>query len=300
MVKIKVPATSANLGAGFDSMGLAINLYNYVYMDFSDELEIKSLDGFNIPTNSSNLVYKSAEFLFNYCGFKKFKSLKIKQKNNIFSVRGLGSSSACIVAGLFGANALLNFPLKKEEILNIATKLEGHPDNVAPAIFGGFVVCAVEKDFNVFYIKNNVKKSLKFVVFVPNFKTSTEKSRKGLKKEISLKDAVFNISRTGLLVSSILNEKFEYLKIAVKDKIHQNSRLKYVENGEEIFKISYSLGAYAVYLSGSGPSIVAIVKDSICSSFKENAKKKLKEKKIDGWNVLSFKADENGVSSQIV
>ena len=299
MVKVKVPATSANLGAGFDSVGLAINLYNYVYMDFSNELEIKSLDDFNVPINSSNLVYKSAKHLFNYCGFKKFKSLKIEQKNNIFAVRGLGSSSACIVAGLFGANALLNFPLKKEEILNIATKLEGHPDNVAPAIFGGFVVCAVEKDFKVFCLKNTVSKKLKFVVFVPNFKTSTEKSRKGLKPDVSLKDAVFNISRTGLLISSILNEKYEYLKIAVKDRIHQDFRLKYVENGEEIFKISYELGAYAVYLSGSGPSIVAICGE-FCSSFKEDAVKKLKEKKIVNWNVFNFKADENGVSSQIV
>lgn len=298
MVEIKVPATSANLGAGFDCMGIAVNLYNYIYIDFSDKLEICSLDSSDIPTNSSNLIYKSALHLFDYCGFKDFKSIKIKQKNNIPQARGLGSSSACIVAGLFGANALLGNALKKNEILDIATKLEGHPDNVAPAIFGGFVVCVVE-NFKVYYLKNNISEKLNFIFFIPDFKTSTVKSRKTLKDNVSLKDAVFNISRSSFFVASILNKNFSDLNIAVKDRLHQTLRLKYIENGELIFKICYDLGALGVYLSGSGPSIVAIC-DRSNVSFKQHALDKMKENKIKGWDIHKFKADRNGISAQIV
>ncbi len=296
MVKIRVPATSANLGAGFDCMGVAVALYNYVYMDFSDRLEIVSLDGFKVPTGKANLIYKSAVFLFEACGFKNLKGLKIEQKNNIFQTRGLGSSSACIVAGLMGANALLGFPVKKRDILNMATKLEGHPDNVAPAIFGDMVVCAVGNG-KVCYVKNRVSSKLKFVFFVPNFKMDTNKARQILKKEVSLKDAVFNISRAGLFISSIINGRFLNLKLAVQDRLHQSSRLNVIENGINIFRIAYKFGAYGVYLSGAGPSIVAIC-DRYNRYFERNVCFKLKELGIKGWSVFNFRVDRQGVVAE--
>ena len=298
MVKVKVPATSANVGAGFDCMGLAVKLYNYVYMDFSNDLKISSLDGLNVVNRKSNLIYKSAIYLFKFCGFKKFESLKIVQKSNIPQTRGLGSSSACIVAGLVGANSLLGLPLKNKEILNIANKLEGHPDNVAPAILGGFVVCAVKNNF-VHYVKHNVNNKLKFVFLIPNFKMSTAKARKVLKKEVLLKEAIFNVSRASFFVSSILSEKFSNLKVAVEDKLHQKERLKLIENGDRIFKLAYSLGAYGVYLSGSGPSIVAIC-DCKNSNFEICLVKKLEDLKIKNWKVCNLKVDRKGVVAQKV
>ncbi len=298
MVKIRVPATSANIGPGFDCMGLAIRLYNYVYMDFSTDFEVVNMHGCRVVNKKSNLIYKAATYIFKFCGFKNFESLKIVQKSNIPQTRGLGSSSACIVAGLVGANFLLGSPLTNKEILNIANKLEGHPDNVAPAIFGGLVVCANENS-NVFYVKHYVSKKLKFVFLIPNFKMSTAKARKVLKKEVSMNDAIFNVSRASFFISSILSGKFSDLNVAVKDKLHQSQRLKLIENGDIIFKVAYSLGAYGVYLSGSGPSIVAIC-DCRNSNFESFLLKKLKDLKINNWNVYDFRIDTKGVVAQKV
>ena len=293
MISVRVPATTANIGAGFDSLGLAVSLYNYVYFDWADKPQIKSLDKVKIPTTKENLIYRSAMYLFKICGKKNVKPIKILQKNNIPITRGLGSSSCCIVAGLFGANALLGNILNKKDLLKIAAKIEGHPDNVAPCILGGFVVSAIDNN-KVFYVKNNVISNLKFVFLVPNFKFSTEKSRKVLKEEVSLKDAVYNVSRASLLVASILKGKFYNLNVAVKDKLHQDYRLKCIKGAEEIFKFSYSLGAYAVYLSGAGPSIVAIC-DRSNRFFEKNISLKLKEKQMTNWNVLKLDVDNKGV-----
>ncbi len=297
MVSVRVPATTANIGAGFDSLGLAVSLYNYVYFDWADEPQIKSLDKVRIPTTKENLIYKSAMHLFKIYGKKNIKSIKILQKNNIPIARGLGSSSCCIVAGLFGANALLGNVLNKKELLKIAAKIEGHPDNVAPCILGGFVTSAIDED-KVFYVKNNVGSNLKFVFFVPNFKLSTAKSRKVLREQVSLKDAVYNISRASLLVASILKGKFYNLNVAVRDKLHQDYRLKYIEGAGDIFKLSYGLGAYAVYLSGAGPSIVAIC-DRSNRFFEKNVSLKLKEKQMTNWHVLKLDVDSKGVVGQI-
>lgn len=297
MVSVKVPATSANIGAGFDSLGLAVSLYNYVYFDWADEPQIKSLDRVHIPTTKENLIYKSAMYLFKICGEKKIKPIKILQKNNIPMARGLGSSSCCIVAGLFGANALLGNVLNKKELLKIAAKIEGHPDNVAPCILGGFVASAIDEG-RVFYVKNNISPGLKFVFLVPNFKLSTAKSRKVLREQVPLKDAVYNISRASLLVSSILKGKFYNLNVAVKDKLHQDYRLKYIEGAEDIFKLSYGLGACAVYLSGAGPSIVAIC-DRSNRFFEKNISLKLKEKNMINWRVLKLDIDNKGVVGRI-
>lgn len=137
MIKIRIPATSANIGSGFDSLGLALNLYNYIYMEQIDGIEIKSKDHTVIPTGENNLVYKTAKHLFEICG-KPFTGLHIEQENNIPMTRGLGSSSACIVGGLFGANELMGNPLSQDELVNFAAVMEGHPDNSTPAILGGY------------------------------------------------------------------------------------------------------------------------------------------------------------------
>ncbi|MFA9380736.1 MAG: homoserine kinase, partial [Acetanaerobacterium sp.] len=127
-MKITVPATSANLGSGFDSLGLAVQLYNYVTLEESDRIDIASLDGIVVPTGSDNLVYAAAKSVFDVCG-RKLKGLRLRQQNNIPMTRGLGSSSACIIAGLLGANALLGGALDEEALVNLAATIEGHPDN---------------------------------------------------------------------------------------------------------------------------------------------------------------------------
>ncbi|HIR41448.1 MAG TPA: homoserine kinase, partial [Candidatus Egerieicola pullicola] len=136
MIKIQIPATSANLGAGFDSLGLAVNLYNYIELEPSDRLEICSTDDTQIPTDETNLVYTSVKYLFDLCG-KPLPGLRIRQTNHIPMTRGLGSSSACIIGGLYGANVLLGGPFNTDELVDLAAQIEGHPDNTTPALLGG-------------------------------------------------------------------------------------------------------------------------------------------------------------------
>lgn len=143
MIRIQVPATSANLGSGFDSLGVALSLYNQVWMEVSDCIDISSKDEVSIPTDETNLIYWSAKRLYEECG-RKLPGLKIIQENNIPMTRGLGSSSACIVAGLIGANRFLGNPLSRGELETLAVKIEGHPDNTTPAITGGLVTSAMD------------------------------------------------------------------------------------------------------------------------------------------------------------
>lgn len=192
MVTITVPATSANIGAGFDTMGLALNLFNTVKMEFSDQLIIESMDRTQIPTGIENLVYQAVKKTFLFCN-ELVPTVRILQKNDIPMARGLGSSSACIVAGVLGANALMDYPLSKQQMVQIATEIEGHPDNVAPAILGGFVASVMEEK-KVYSIKKPIDPKLEFGVFLPNFSLLTTKSREVLPQNVPYCDAIYNIS----------------------------------------------------------------------------------------------------------
>lgn len=143
MIRIQVPATSANLGSGFDSLGIALTLYNQIWMEEDDRLDISCKDSVVVPTDESNLIYWAVKQLYQECG-RKLPGLKLIQENNIPLARGLGSSSACIVAGILGANRLLGNPFSRSDLVNLAAKIEGHPDNTSPAIEGGLVVSAME------------------------------------------------------------------------------------------------------------------------------------------------------------
>lgn len=190
MIKIQVPATSANLGPGFDSLGLALKLYNRVLMEEYDGIDISTSDGSSVPTDENNLIYKSAKFLFELCGHS-FHGLKLVQENNIPMTRGLGSSSACIVAGLVGANTLLKNPLSKDDLVNLAARLEGHPDNSTPAILGGLVTAVFDGN-RVYSVKVPISGRLKFAAFIPNFELKTEVARAALPKEIPHFDDLLN------------------------------------------------------------------------------------------------------------
>ena len=196
-IKVSVPATSANVGSGFDALGLAVTLYNTVTFEESDHLEISSADGTRIPRNESNLVYRSAKGLFDKVG-KTIPPLKIVQTNPIPMARGLGSSSACIIAGLLGANRMLGDVLNTQELLTLATSIEGHPDNVAPALLGG-LTSSVYEDGVVYSVKRDVDQTLCFAAIVPDYKLLTEAARAALPKEIAHKDAVYNLSRAALV-----------------------------------------------------------------------------------------------------
>ena len=292
MIKIKIPATSANLGAGYDSLGLALDFYNQVNMEESDSIDITSLDGVSIPTDKTNLVYKSASDLYKVCG-KTLKGLKLEQTNNIPMARGLGSSSACIVAGLVGANTLLNNPLSTDDLVDIAAQIEGHPDNTAPALLGG-IVTAVFDGKKVHWVKQEVYTKLKFVAIIPDFELKTDKARACIPKEISHKDAVYNLSRAALFSASLLTGKFENLRTAVHDRLHQPYRMELIPHCREVFDIAYNHGAYGVYISGAGPAVMAIVDDNN-DYFQGKVEFSLNTAGLGNWTVHEFHIHNSGV-----
>lgn len=279
MVTIHIPATSANVGAGFDSLGLALSLGNTVIMEEAEGCCIASIDEHAVPTGPDNLVYKSAAALYEQCG-KPFSGLTIRQNSPIPMARGLGSSSACIVAGLIGANALLKNPCTREELLTIAAGIEGHPDNVAPALLGGLVASCIQ-DGQVYSVKKEISPMLEFGVFVPDFELLTEKARAALPKTVAHADAVYNLSRAALCQAALCEGRLDLLPVVTGDKLHQPYRLPLIEGGENIFGLARTAGAAAVYISGAGPSILAVVEQRH-AAFWPAAEQALLEAKLAG------------------
>lgn len=291
MINIQIPATSANLGAGFDALGLALNYYNYVNIEEADGIQIKSLDSCEVPFDENNLIYDTAKKLYEICG-KKFIGLRIEQINNIPMARGLGSSSACIIAGLVGANKLMGEPMTLDELVNLSAQIEGHPDNTAPALLGG-IVTAVFDGKVVHWVKQEVHTSLKFVVVIPDFELKTERARACLPKEVAFTDAVYNLSRAALFSASLLTGKYENLRTSVHDKLHQPYRMELIPHGREVFDIAYSLGAYAAYVSGAGPSLMTIVDDKN-EFFYGKLRFALKNIGLESWDVKELSVDNKG------
>lgn len=291
MIRIRIPATSANLGAGFDCLGLAVNLYNYIDMAESDRVDISSSDGTWVPTTKENMIYSAAAHLYELCG-KKLTGLKLVQQNNIPMTRGLGSSSACIIGGLVGANVLLGSPLSKAELVDIASDLEGHPDNTTPALLGGIVTAVLEGN-KVYWVKQEVQNALRLVAVIPDFKLSTVMARQVLPETVSHMDARFNLSRAALFSASLLQGKYENIRVAVNDRLHQPYRLSLIEHAQEVFDKAYSLSAYGVYISGAGPTLMALV-DGKDDSFAPALRQYLGSLQLDGWEILELCIDNVG------
>lgn len=292
MIKVTVPATSANIGAGFDSCGVALSLYNTATLSLHDSIEITAEDHTFTPQGQGNLIYRTAKDLFDLCG-KPLPGLKIVQTNAIPMARGLGSSSACIAAGLLGANALLGFPLTNDDILTLATKLEGHPDNVAPALLGGFVV-SVYEDGKVYSLQKDVAQSIVFAAFIPDFKLLTEKARAALPEEVAHKDAVYNLSRAALLAAAFCEERYELLPVVTKDSLHQQYRLPLIDGGREIFDLTAQLGAPATFISGAGPTILSVVPAHDTSFFLRAQAALQQSELLRAFTLHSFTAENRG------
>ncbi len=292
MISIRVPATSANLGAGFDSVGVALSLYNKVDMQLDDRLEIRSPEGLNIPADENNLIFSSAKTVFDLCG-ERLTGITIWERPEIPMASGLGSSSACVLAGILGANALLGEPLGLQELLDLAARLEGHPDNVAPALLGGFVAAAVDERGRVWHAKLSVPENLCFCALIPDFSLQTEKARDALPETVSRKDAVFNISRAALLAASLAAGKTENLAVATQDCLHQRVRLGLIPGGRQAADMARAAGALGVYVSGAGPTIIALTDSDepaarITRSLAES---------FPGWRAVRLTADTSGAQT---
>lgn len=259
MVKIKVPATSANMGPGFDSLGIAVGMYNSIELTETGAgfTVVTGKDRREVPVNDYNMIYRAITTVFDKVGYNS-EGVRISQNSNIPVTRGLGSSSACIIGGMLGANVISGRKLNYGEILDLAASMEGHPDNVTPALYGGFCT-SVYDGGKVYFTTTKITMPIKVAVMFPDYPMQTRESRKVVPDNFSKNDAIYNISRASMLVSALTSGQVELLKVACQDRLHQQYRLGYIHGGEELMNLTYNFGAYATYLSGSGPSLVSFI-----------------------------------------
>lgn len=258
MVRVQVPATTANLGPGLDCLGMALELHNTVEMSVTSSglhIEIHGEGCPDIPRDEENLVYQAAQKVFSQVGFK-YPGLRIKLQNNIPLAKGLGSSSAAIVGGMIAANIIAGNKLDTNEIINMASIMEGHPDNVSAAVLGG-VVIAVPLDDEIKCIKINPPKQLKVALSIPDFPLYTRASREVLPQQVPINDATFNIGRTAVLISALYNEDINQFLLAMEDRLHQPYRAGLIPGMKKVFAAAKLAGAKGIALSGAGPSIIA-------------------------------------------
>lgn len=257
-VTVTIPATSANLGPGFDCLGLALSLYHTVTFTVTETPGLTIItsgeDTHKVPTDESNLVWQSARLIFDR--FNEYPTgLHIQQENEIPVGSGLGSSSTAVLAGLFGANTILDNPLTRAEVLQIATNLEGHPDNVAPAVHGGLILGVQEE--NRLLIEPISIPDMEVVVVLPDYNLPTSEARAALPQELSLQDAIFNSSRIALLIRALETGNYDLLPSAMQDRFHQPHRIPLITGMADAMDAAKDAGAAAVALSGAGPSLIA-------------------------------------------
>lgn len=270
-VSVKVPASSANIGPGFDCLGMALPIYNTITIEetvlpgtgieinlMSEEEAIDDMVFDDIPRDKNNIVYKAVEMLYNSIG-QEPSELRINIQSQIPITRGLGSSSSIVVGGLLAANKLLGNPADETALLAIATEVEGHPDNVAPAILGGFVLANQEADGTLTYCKLPWPKEWDITVCIPDFQLSTEIARSVLPKEVPMQDAIFNAKHLAMLIEAVNTKNAKLMKAALKDKLHQPYREKLVPGMKDIMEaFKHEDNVLGCVLSGAGPSLLII------------------------------------------
>ncbi|MCR5422251.1 MAG: homoserine kinase [Bacilli bacterium] len=269
--KISIPLSSANLGCGFDSLAIALSLYNTYTFTKSSEF---SLSGFKKAyANKNNLCLQSYLKTFEKLGLEPVK-VNIDIKQDIPNCGGLGSSANVIIAGVMAANYFSGKGLSINELAKIACELEGHPDNVIAEMFGG-ITSAVKEDGEYKYFKYDVSNDLIFTILVPSFSLNTKEMRQCLPKEVKLEDAVYNLSRALNTVNAFQKGDFESLKFLLKDKLHEQYRISKIENAQEIKEEVIKDGNFLL-ISGSGASLLIISKEEVSKNYNGFEKYSLK------------------------
>ncbi len=270
---VKAPATSANLGPGFDSLGLALDLWNETEFTPADKfsLRIEGEGAGRLAPNQKNLIVRSMQKVYDAVG-KKLPTLCIHCINRVPLASGLGSSAAAIITGLLGANAMLNNLLSNDDVLTLAAEIEGHPDNVASALLGGLVASTTSylQSMNEGKIiarkivvgatsrrTGEMTSPLRVTIVLPDFNFPTKQARAALPKHVSIKDAAHNISRAVLVTEAFRTGDLDLLGQVMDDALHQPYRLPLVPGAREAMDAAKKAGASAVALSGAGPSLIA-------------------------------------------
>ena len=282
-ITVKVPATSANIGPGFDCLGLALPIYNEITVEETvmpgSGIEINIIDENNIyntlsiPKDKNNIAYKAIELLYNFLG-QTVCDIKITIKTDIPVARGLGSSASVIVGGLVAANELLGRPADNDLLLSIASEVEGHPDNVTPALFGGFCISSIEYDGSVIYSKIEWPENWKLNVLIPDYELDTVISRSVLPDSISIPDAAYNVRKCSMLIDAVYRCDDELMKKCLKDKIHQPYRKQLINGFSELNELlSNKDDILGCVISGAGPAILVISKNDGFLNVQKEVKK---------------------------
>jgi len=279
-VLVRSPASTANLGPGFDSLGMALGLHAWIEMAEADETRI-TLYGYElegVACDETNLIYQVAQRVFAESG-RRIPHLEIAMYSEIPLARGLGSSAAAIVGGMVAANELIGRPLGPDDIFQMAAREEGHPDNVGASLFGGMVVSSWDGE-RAERIRLTPPPQLEALVVIPEFRLSTETARRVLPSAVPLRDAVFNIGNASLLVAAFASGNLSVLRHAMKDALHQPYRAKLIPGMERILREAADYGALGVALSGAGPTLIAFLDEN--SPDKE---------RLERYLVASFRAE---------
>lgn len=261
-VEVRVPATTANLGPGFDALGMALGLYDVIWMAPAERPTVRAsgLQGAEIPLGEANLVVRAAQAVAAAAG-RRLPGPFVRLELSIPIGRGLGSSAAAAVGGAVAANALLGCPLDEEALLQVAAGLEGHPDNAAPALLGGVCAACLDGHGKVRVVRLDPPRGLVAVAAIPERPVLTAEARRALPSHVPLADAVANIQRVALLVAGLARGRLDVLGEATQDRLHQPYRAHLVPGLYGALEAARRAGAYAAFLSGSGPTVLALVAD---------------------------------------
>ena len=260
-VRVRTPATSANLGAGFDCLGLALALYMDLAVEEGEgeglEIAATGEGSASVPLDERNAVYQGVARAYARAG-KTPGRLRLAIDNQIPLASGLGSSAAALIAGLAAGAKLCGLGLDREEVLRQGAAVEGHLDNVAPCALGGIVVAALDGD-QVAWARIEPPKGLAAVVAIPDFPLPTPESRSVLPEQVARRDAVFNAGRVGLLVAALQQGDYKLLRTGMQDRLHQPYRTALVRGMEAVLAAATAAGALGAALSGAGPTALALV-----------------------------------------
>ena len=261
-VKVRVPGTSANLGPGFDTLGIACSCYNELeltlFREDRLEIEIYGEGAEKIPKTSRNIVWRSIQRVLRRVGCDdEYKGARIVMNNQVPLSRGLGSSATAIVGGIKAANEALGNPLKNRDLLKIATDIEGHPDNVAPAIFGGMTISTVRNGWPETF-RFIPKLRFRMVVVVPDFFLPTKAAREVLPDKVDRADAILNIGSTAMMIAAFIKGSRRFLRNAFDDALHQPYRAELIPGMYDVFEAARRERALGAFLSGAGPCLMAL------------------------------------------
>lgn len=291
-ITVRVPATTANIGPGFDSMGCALALYNYITCEVLPAGKLVITGCPEQYQNEENLAVQGYRAVLSRLGLLN-EGLSLNIRAEIPVCRGLGSSAALIAGGAAAANLLHGSPLHPAELLEVTNEIEGHPDNLAPAIYGGLTASLVE-DGEPRTVKLPLSPTLRWVAAIPDFELSTHLARAVLPKEVAFVDAVYNASHVAVLVGALGRGDRELIAMALRDRLHQPYREKLIPEYNKVKTVAEQCGAIAFCISGAGPTLLALTDEaSFAAQFADKCKR-LEHR----WNIMELAVDTEGIVAE--